>query len=69
MSEPVIKAVRKARAAFDKTPRGRFLLLVGERRKWARRVTIAQNKLNAVNDQIAMMAFDATADVNRGGGK
>ena len=58
MSEPVIKAVRKARSDFKKTRVGRLESLLAEQRKWQRRQTIAGNKLAEVRDEIVGLAIN-----------
>jgi hypothetical protein len=52
MSEKVISAIRKARADFKKTPRGQLQVLFDEQSRWKRKLTIAENKLEAVRRQI-----------------
>ena len=58
MSEPVIKAVRKARAQFKATPAGQLMALCAERSRWSRKLTIAQNKLDSANRAIESFARD-----------
>ena len=58
MSEPVIKAVRKARAAFKRTRAGRLESLLAEQRKWSRRETIARNKLAEVRDELVGLTIN-----------
>jgi hypothetical protein len=66
-AEPLIAAIRKARAEHKKTPEGVLGELFRERSKWTRRATIARNKIQEVQDRLDAYAQAlATEAQNRG---
>jgi len=56
-TEPLIRATRKA---YKDSPRSELDRLIAEKRKWSRRLTIAQNKLGEVQTDIEEMAREFT---------
>ena len=56
-TEPLIRATRKA---YKASPRSDLDRLLAEKRKWSRRLTIAQNKLAEVQTDIEEMAREYT---------
>ena len=57
-TEPVLSAVRKARADFKKTPAGKLEALFAEETRWKRKLTIASNKLEHVRRRINCFCID-----------
>lgn len=55
--EPVI---REARKAYKASPRFELDRLLAEKRRWSRKLTIAENKLAEVNSAIAEIALENT---------
>jgi hypothetical protein len=66
LSDPLLRATRKANAEFNKTPLGRLQRLCADRSKWTRRATIARNKLAEIQDKIDTLATELA---NKVGGK
>lgn len=62
-TEPLIAALKKTRAEFQKTPQGKLQLLCAERSKWSRRATIARNKLSEIEDKIDSLCLDLALEV------
>lgn len=57
-TDPLIRAARKARREFRKTPAGTLLHLMAQEIKWRRRCTLANTKHTKAIKDLAAFAID-----------
>ncbi len=57
-TDPLVTSITKVRREWRKTPPGMLQTLLDEQSRWKRKLTIAQNKLAAVRDDIDKFAAE-----------
>ena len=57
-TDPLVTSITKVRREWRKTPPGMLQTLLDEQSRWKRKLTIAQNKLAAVREDIDKFAAE-----------
>ncbi len=62
-TDPLVASIKEVRREWRKTPPGMLQTLLDEQSRWKRKLTIAQNKLAAVREDIDRMANAMAAEL------